>query len=242
MNLEEVLNYRRSVRVYDPEKAIDSERVKHCVQMATLAPNSSNMQLWQFYHVCSPELLQQLTHASLGQSAVGTASELVIFVTRQDLYRRRAKAVLEFEKGNIERNSPLDRQKSRIRDRELYYGWLMPILYTRFFGIIGLFRKLLVSIVGLFRPMVRQTSEWDVRTVVHKTCALAAQTFMIAMANEGYDTCPLEGFDHRRVKKILNLPYGAEVNMIISCGIRKGNEGIWGERFRVPFNEVYHKV
>lgn len=94
MNLEEVLNYRRSVRVYDPEKAMDSERVKHCVQMATLAPNSSNMQLWKFYHVCSPELLQQLTHASLGQSAVGTASELVIFVTRQDLHRRRAKAVL----------------------------------------------------------------------------------------------------------------------------------------------------
>ncbi|WP_164110764.1 MULTISPECIES: nitroreductase family protein [Sphingobacterium] len=242
MNLEEVLNYRRSVRVYDPEKAMDSERVKHCVQMATLAPNSSNMQLWEFYHVCSPELLQQLTHASLGQSAVGTASELVVFVTRQDLHRRRAKAVLAFEKGNIERNSPLDRQESRIRDRELYYGWLMPILYTRFFGIIGLFRKILVSTVGLFRPMVRQTSECDVRTVVHKTCALAAQTFMIAMANEGYDTCPLEGFDHRRVKKILKLPHGAEVNMIISCGIRKGNEGIWGERFRVPFNEVYHKV
>jgi hypothetical protein len=29
--------------------------------------------------------------------------------------------------------------------------------------------------------------------------------------------------------------------MVISCGIRKGNEGIWGERFRVPFEEVYHQ-
>jgi nitroreductase len=34
---------------------------------------------------------------------------------------------------------------------------------------------------------------------------------MLAMSNEGYDTCPMEGFDSRRVKKILNLPFGAEV-------------------------------
>ena len=45
MNLDEVLNYRRSVRVYDKEKKIDTERVKHCLELATLALNSSNMQL-----------------------------------------------------------------------------------------------------------------------------------------------------------------------------------------------------
>lgn len=49
MNLEEVLNFRRSVRRYDKNKPIDSEKVKHCLGLATLAPNSSNMQLWEFY-------------------------------------------------------------------------------------------------------------------------------------------------------------------------------------------------
>lgn len=48
MNLEEVLNYRRSVRVFDREKQLDPEKVKHCLELATLAPNSSNMQLWSF--------------------------------------------------------------------------------------------------------------------------------------------------------------------------------------------------
>ncbi|OJU47472.1 MAG: hypothetical protein BGN96_00850 [Bacteroidales bacterium 45-6] len=76
------------------------------------------------------------------------------------------------------------------------------------------------------------------RTVVHKSCGLAAQTFMIAMANEGYDTCPLEGFDSGLVKKILRLPRSSEINMVIPCGIRNGDKGIWGERFRVPFEEV----
>jgi nitroreductase len=95
--------------------------------------------------------------------------------------------------------------------------------------------------VGLFRPIFYQVSEGDMRVVVHKTCALAAQTFMLAMAHEGYDTCPMEGFDSRRVKRLLKLPYGAEINMIISCGIREEN-GIWGDRMRVPFEEVYKKV
>ena len=42
MNLEEVLNFRRSVRRYDKNKPIDPEKVKHCLELATLAPNRCN--------------------------------------------------------------------------------------------------------------------------------------------------------------------------------------------------------
>lgn len=242
MNLEEVLNYRRSVRVYDKEKPLDTNKVKKCLELATLAPNSSNMQLWEFYHITQPDMLKKVSYACLDQTATSTANQIVVFVTRQDLHRKRSKYVLDFERGNIARNSPKERQQKRIKDRELYYGKIMPFLYSRFFGIIGLLRKLIVSIVGLFRPIVHQVSEKDIQVVVHKTCALAAQTFMIAMSNEGYDTCPLEGFDSKVLRKALKLPRGAEVNMVISCGIRDGNKGIWGERYRVPFEEIYHQL
>lgn len=242
MDLKQVLHFRRSVRVYDKEQAIDTEKVKHCLELATLAPNSSNMQLWEFYHITQDTLMAEISEACLNQSATSTASQLVVFVTRQDLHKKRAQFVLDFEKENIKKYSPEDRQEKRINDRKIYYGKIMPFLYARFFGIIGALRLLITRVVGLFRPIVRQVSENDMRVVVHKSCALAAQTFMIAMANEGYDTCPLEGFDSKRIKKALNLPYSAEINMVISCGIRKGNEGIWGERCRVPFEEVYHKI
>lgn len=242
MNLEEVLNYRRSVRVFDKARPLDPEKVKHCLELATLAPNSSNMQLWEFYQVTEPGLMAKISKACLGQTAASTASEIVVFVTRQDLFRQRARFVLDFEKGNIRRNSPQERQRKRIRDREMYYGKLMPFLYARFYGILGLFRVLLANIIGLFRPIVREVSESDMRVVVNKSCALAAQTFMIAMANEGYDTCPLEGFDSKQIKKLLKLPHDAGVNMVIPCGIRDGNKGIWGERGRVPFDEVYHRL
>jgi len=51
----------------------------------------------------------------------------------------------------------------------------------------------------------------------------------------------MEGSDTSRVKKILKLPRKAEINMIIGCGVRAEN-GIYSERFRVPFEEVYKKI
>ena len=65
MNLDEVLHHRRSVRVYDKEKPIDTEKVKHCLELATLAPNSSDMQLWEFYHITEPELLAKISRTAL---------------------------------------------------------------------------------------------------------------------------------------------------------------------------------
>ena len=241
MNLTDLLNRRRSVRHYG-DAPIEADTVRRCLQAAQLAPSSSNMQLYELHHVTDPAVLVQLAEACLGQRAAATAQQMVVFVTRQDLHRSRAQTVLEFERGNIRRNSPPEKQAKRIKNEEAYRSKLMPFLYARCFGLLGAFRKTLAWCIGLFRPMMRDVSEADMRVVVHKSCALAAQTFMLAMAEAGYDTCPLEGLDSRRVKRILNLPRGAEINMIVACGIRKDGRGIWGERFRLPFDEVYRRI
>lgn len=240
MTFDEIVNYRRSVRHYK-NIPIDSDIVKHCIEQATLAPNSSNMQLWEFYHVTNPEILKKLAVACLGQQAATTAQQMVVFVTRQDLHRKRAKEMLTLETQNVQKNSPSEKQAKRIKTWNMYYGKVIPFLYSRFLGILGVFRKIMVNLIGLFRAITYQVSENDVRVVVHKTCALAAQTFMLAMANEKYDTCPMEGFDSRKVKNILDLPFGAEINMVVSCGIREEN-GVWGDRMRVPFEEVYQRI
>ncbi len=240
MSFEEIVKFRRSVRHYK-SIPIDFNKVKHCLELATLAPNSSNMQLWEFYHIVNPEILREISVACLNQQSATTAQQIVVFVTRQDLFRKRAKAMRVLETQNVLKNSPALKQGKRIKNRKMYYGTIIPVLYTRFFGVFGFIRKFTVNIVGLFRPIVYQVSESDMRVVVHKTCALAAQTFMLAMANEKYDTCPMEGFDSRKVKGILKLPHGAEINMIISCGIRE-EQGAWGDRMRLPFNEIYREI
>ena len=240
MTLEEIINHRRSIRHYNNE-LLDSEKVKHCIELATLAPNSSNMQLWEFYHITNPEILKKLAVACLNQESATTAQQMVVFVTRQDLFQKRAKIMTELETQNVQKNSPKLKQEKRINRWKMYYGKVMPFLYVRFFGVFGIIRKIIVNIVGLFRPIVYQVSENDMRVVVHKTCALAAQTFMLAMANEKYDTCPMEGFDSKKLKGILKLPYGAEINMVVSCGIRD-EHAVWGDRMRIPFDEVYQKI
>lgn len=240
MTLTEIVNYRRSVRNYKTQ-SIDTETVKRCIELATLAPNSSNMQLWEFYHITNLDILKKLSVACLNQESATTAQQMVVFVTRHDLYVKRAEKMLVLETQNIIKNSPIEKQSKRINRWKLYYGKVMPFLYARFFGVIGLFRKVMVCIIGIFRPIVYQVSESDMRVVVHKTCALAAQTFMLAMASEKYDTCPMEGFDSIKVKRILELPYGAEINMVISCGIRD-EKGVWGDRMRIPFDEVYKEI
>ena len=102
-------------------------------------------------------------------------------------------------------------------------------------------RKLLVWIVWFFRPIVREVSESDMNTVVHKSCALIAETFMLAMAEQNYDTCPLEWFDSDRIKKILNLPKGTNVSLVVTCGIREEN-WIHEPRFRIPFQDQYKRI
>jgi hypothetical protein len=47
--------------------------------------------------------------------------------------------------------------------------------------------------------------------------------------------------DSKRLKKLLNLPRKAEINMVISCG-KRIPEGIYGDRFRIPLTEMVKQV
>ena len=234
--VQDAIAYRRSVRVYDPNQSIDSDIVKECIRQATLAPTSSNLQLWEFYHVTQENTKKALAKACLNQSAARTATQFVVAVARKDKWKSRVKANLAFL------NQQFDQQEIRDSKREKmaknYYTKIIPTLYTDFFGVLGVLKRFFATVQGISKPMYRQVMQSDIDIVAHKSTALAAQNFMISMAANNYDTCPMEGFDSKRVKAILGLPSAAMITMVISCGIR-GKGGVYGPQFRVPFNEVY---
>ncbi|EDP95938.1 nitroreductase family protein [Kordia algicida OT-1] len=236
----EAIQHRRSVRVFDKNIEIDPEKVKNCLKNAVLAPTSSNLQLWEFYHVTDKTTLKQLTTACLGQNAAKTAKQLVVVVARKDLWKQRAKANVHFLKSQFG-DKPKEEYSKREKFALNYYQKLIPPIYAEFLGIYGWIKYAFFNIVGLFRPIYRQVRLSDLRIVAHKSAGLAAQNFMISMAAIGYDTCPMEGSDTLRVKKILKLPRGAEINMIIGCGVRSEN-GIYGPQFRVPFETTYQEI
>lgn len=239
MTFDQILNARRSVRIYDENAAFDSKIVSKSLERAVLSANSSNMQLWEFYQISSEEKKKAIVKACMHQSAARTASELVVFVTRQDKWKERA----AWNLANMEKQFAGKELTSKDKRALNYYKKLMPLFYTNdFLGIATLIRFLIVvyhTIIG--KPIIHLISHADQRVSLHKSCALAAQTFMLSLKAEGYDTCPMEGFDEKMVKKILQLPNSAEICMVMACGIGKA-EGIYAPRTRVDNSEVIFKV
>jgi nitroreductase len=228
-----IIEHRRSNRTFDPAIDVPEEVIKHSLERAILSPNSSNMQLWEFYWIHSEEEKKKFIPLCLNQSAAKTAKEMVVFVTRKDLWKKRAQWNMDRIRETTT-GEPTKLEKGGLD----YYGKVMPLLYRNdIFGFLTFIRRAICFFAGIRKPFMRFGGKADQRVTVHKSCALAAQTFMLSIAAEGFESCPMEGFDQKRVKKALNLPRGAEINMIISVG--KGTqEGIWGPRFRVPYEEV----
>ncbi len=234
---DKIVRIRRSVRRYKKTE-INDDDVKDSILHASLAPNSSNLQLWEFYHVTSEKLMNRISEACFNQPAARTANQFVVIVTRKDLWNKR-----RIFNINTIKNKTLNTSDKSLKNRDLalkYYKYLIPTIYKEFFGLLGYIRYINAMIIGLFRPIYRQVTNSDMRVVAHKSSALAAQNFMLSMTSKGYDTCPMEGFDSLRVKRILSLPYSSEINMVISCGIRD-DEGVYGKQIRVPFDDIYFK-
>ena len=228
-----IIQNRRSVRSFDGTPV--PEKVMHeCLDWALLAPNSSNLQPWEFVWVRSADKKKQLADVCLGQSAATTATEMVVCIARIDLWHQISKDILaHYEK------LPVAVPKSATD----YYKKIVPYVYGQdFLGILGLAKTIVSSIVGLNRPVPREPfSRSALITWATKTCALACENFMLGMTAHGFDTCAMEGFDSKRLKKLLGLNRGAIPVMVISCG-KRTDGGVYGPRLRMPRERFVREI
>ncbi|OUX36924.1 MAG: hypothetical protein CBE33_04620 [Candidatus Pelagibacter sp. TMED273] len=235
MDFFELVNKRRSVRKFTEEK-VPKEVITKSLNTALLAANSSNLQPWEFYWVKDKKKKQKLVEACFSQNAAKTAQELIVSVSRIDTWKRNKNLLMEDYK---KRNKLLP-----VVDR--YYNKLIPLSYVHdSFGLAGIIKKvfsIFIGIIGIFKPMPRgPIFKSDVFEIVTKTTALACQNFMMAVVAQGYDSCPMEGFDHTRVKKLLNLNSKSHVVMVLAVG-KGDSKGIYGERFRIDNKFVIKEV
>ena len=226
MDFFDLIDKRRSVRKFSNE-SIPEEVITKALEAAVLAANSSNLQPWEFYWVKSRNKKDDLIKACFSQNAAKTAQELIVAVSRIDTWKRNRNLILKHhkEKGEL------------LPIVEKYYNKVVPLAYAHDrIGILGLLRKIIsffISFIGLFKPVARgPIFRHDVFEIVTKTTALACQNFMMALVAQGYDSCPMEGFDHTRVKKILKLNNKSHVVMVLGVG-KADPKGIYGERFRI---------
>ncbi len=220
---EKVVRSRRSTRVYT-EQQIPEAVMRECLELTLLAPNSSNLQPWEFYWVRTESKKKELARLCLGQPAATTAPELVVCVARLDTWRRNRRMMLEMLEA-----SDVEVPESALQ----YYRKLVPLVYNQGpLYLWGPIKKLIFNILALAKPMPRgPAGKADMRVWAHKSTALACENLMLSLRAFGYDSCPMEGIDPARIRKLLKLPRAAEVCMVISAGKRAGN-GIYGRQIR----------
>jgi len=234
---EEIVQGRKSYRVFDKETPISDEVIKRSIERAILSPNSSNMQLWEFYIVKKQKDIDTIAKICLNQTGAKTASQLVVFVARPDKWKSRQKAIVK----NLDKVFK-DRNSTNAKKAYYYYEKLMPMVYENSFALVrDLGKKFIIWNKARKKAFVRDVLSKDIQIVAHKSIALAAQTFMLSITAEGFDSLPMEGFDAVRLKKFLMLPKTASVNMVVAVGKGKP-EGIYGPRFRIPFEEVVFEI
>jgi nitroreductase len=224
---EHVIRSRRSVRKFTGE-AIPEEVVKACIEWGTLAPNSSNLQTWMFHWVRDEGLKKQLGPACLGQNAAKTASDIIAVTVRPSIWRKHARWNLE--------HFP---RKPMPKIVEQYYSKLTYLLYgTGPFGILAPLKWLFLTAVGLRTAIIREPlTPIGRRLWAVKTAALACENIMLGFRAHGYDTCPMEGYDRNRVRRILKLPRDQYIVMLIAAGVASP-EGVYHEQYRLPTDEV----
>lgn len=220
---EKVVRSRRSVRVYNHEP-IPEDIMRKCLQLALLAPNSSNMQPWEFYWVRDQAKKQQLIHFCLDQPAAATAQELIVCVARLDTWKRNRNLMLEwFEKSTA----------TVPKAAQWYYRKIVPLAYGQGpLYLMSPIKKWLMNLIALRKPSPRgPAGKGDMRVWAHKSTALACQNLMLAFRAFGFDSCPMEGMDATRIRKLLRLPRQAEICMVISAG-KRAEDGIYGTQIR----------
>jgi len=230
---EKVVRNRRSVRVYDGTPVPEAV-MRKCLELALLAPNSSNLQPWEFFWVRSKEKREKLVEYCLSQNAARTAAELIVCVGRIDQIQANARKMIPY----IESLGHPVPQALRS-----YYEKLVPFVYaTGPFSVLAPVKWLIFNIAGLFRVVPREPlGKSDLRLWAAKSSALACENLMLAFSAHGFDTCPMEGLDSKRVKKLLGVPRGSVITMAISVGKRKP-EGIYGPRVRFPESQFIREV
>jgi nitroreductase len=109
---------------------------------------------------------------------------------------------------------------SKVRDYERTAKIGRILFMPGPFGIFGAFKWAIFRLVNLVKtvgmpPVSRQgVFKWAI-----KSTSLACENLMIAAEALGLNTCPMEGFDGRRLSKLLGLSQRYhEIVMVIAIG------------------------
>jgi nitroreductase len=226
----EVISSRRAVKVFDPVEISEGMR-EQILNAARHAPSSFNSQPYRFYWVGTAETKRAVAKLCMGQMPAETASALVVVVADIGSLAATSQSQLEWMRSRREFS------EAKVRDyaRTAKIGRILFMPGP--FGIFGGVKWVLFSLLNLWKVMgMPPTSRQDIFKWATKSTSLACQNLMIAAEALGINTCPMEGFDGRRLLKYLGLSARYhEIVMVIAMG-KKSQTCVEPPQWRRPLH------
>ena len=208
----EAIFQRRAIKEFDAVPIPPGVRGQ-ILDAARVAPSSFNIQPYRFYWVETPNLRKDAARLCMGQAPARTASALVVAVADIGSWRETIQGQLEWMRTAGFSENKIAEAVTRARIGRLFFiqGW---------FGLLGALKWGILRVVHFWKiigtaPVARQGMfKWAT-----KSASLACENLMIAAEALGWNTCPMEGFDGRRLSKFLGLsPRHHEIVMVIAIG------------------------
>ena len=209
----EAIFQRRAIKVFEPVEISEGLRAQIC-NAARHAPSSFNMQPYRFYWVETTKEKTVVAKLCLGQMPAQTASALVVVVADLGSLTATSRRQLEWMRSRSEFSD------AKIRDYERTAKIGRILFMPGPFGIFGAVKWAIFWLLNLWKvmgmpPLFRR----DLFKWAMKSTSLACENLMIAAEALGINTCPMEGFDGRRLSKYLGLSARYhEIVMVIAVG------------------------
>ena len=199
-----LMRSRRATRHFKPDPLPDGVLEK-LLEAARWAPSGYNLQPTHCVVVTQDAVKQRLRDACMNQSQVTEAPAVVVFT-----------GDTAAAKNNFEEAIKHDLDAGAV-DHE-YVRFIRKFVGLAFntgpVGLGWLVKATLLPWLTFVTPMPSIPAVTR-RYWLAKQVSLAAMNFMLAAEAAGLATCPMEGFDDRRVHKVLGIPR-AHVPVIIT--------------------------
>jgi nitroreductase len=222
---------RRAIREFDPVEISPSLR-NELLEAARLAPSSFNSQPYRLFWVSSCDSLRTVAKFCFGQPPAQTASVLLVAVADIGAWRSTTLAQLEWMRASgfsAQKIAEFER-KSKLAKWFFIQGWC---------NLFGVLKWLACRAINLFKiigtpPATREgLFKWAT-----KSTSLACENLMLAAESLGLNTCPMEGFDARRLSRFLHLSSrDHDIVMVIAIG-KKSSRHIDQPRWRRPLEST----
>jgi nitroreductase len=218
---------RRAVKVFEPVE-ISPELREQILNAARCAPSSFNMQPYRFYWVGSAAGRAAVAKLCLGQAPAATASALVVAVA--DIGSMRATSQCQVEWMRTDNFS-----EAKIRDYERTAKIGRILFMAGPLGIFAAIKRSIFCFLNLWMTIgTPPLSHQEVLKWATKGTSLACENLMIAAEALGMNTCPMEGFDGRRLSQYLGLSRRYdEIVMVIAIG-KKSHAWVEPPQWRRP--------